>query len=75
VFEYLYLCQVSKKPIIISKLDFVKAIDTIEHEEILQDMKFKGFNQKWLSRAKAIMSSGISSILLNEIPGKQFECK
>jgi hypothetical protein len=68
-FEYLYLCQASKKPIIILKLDFSKAFDTIEHEAILQVMKFVDFNQKWLNRAKAIMSSGTSSILLNGIPG------
>jgi hypothetical protein len=39
-FEYLYLCQVSKKLIIILKLDFAKAFGTIEHEAILQVMRF-----------------------------------
>jgi hypothetical protein len=74
-FEYLYLCQISKRPIVILKLDFAKAFDTIEHEAILKVMEFKGFNRKWINRAKTIMSSGTSSILLNGIPGKQFECK
>jgi retron-type reverse transcriptase len=74
-FEYMYLCQSSKRPIVILKLDFAKAFDTIEHEAILQVMEFKGFNRKWINCAKAIMSSGTSSILLNGIPGKQFECK
>jgi hypothetical protein len=74
-FEYLYLCQISKRPIVILKLDFAKAFDTIEHEVILKVMEFKGFNRKWINRAKTIMSSGTSSILLNGIPGKQFECK
>jgi hypothetical protein len=74
-FEYLYLCHASKKPIIIPKLDFAKAFDTIEHEAILQVMKFKGFNERWLGWTRSILSTGTSSILLNGIPGKQFECK
>jgi hypothetical protein len=30
------------------KLDFAKAFETIEHEAILQVMRRKDFNQKWL---------------------------
>jgi hypothetical protein len=56
-------------------LDFAKAFDTIEHEAILQVMHHKGFNRKWLSWAREILSTGTSAILLNGIPGKQFECK
>jgi hypothetical protein len=57
------------------KLYFAKAFDTIEHEEILQVMKHKSFNDKWINWARAILSTSTSSILLNGIPGKQFECK
>jgi hypothetical protein len=71
-FEYLYLFQISEKPIVILKLDFSKAFDTIEHEALIEVMKHKGFNGKWLQWAKDILSSGTSSILLNGTPGKQF---
>jgi hypothetical protein len=74
-FEYLFLCQASKKPIVILKLDSAKAFDTVEHEALWQVMRHKGFNKKWLDWAASILSTGTSSVLLNGIPGKQFVCK
>jgi hypothetical protein len=74
-FEYLYLCQASKRPIVILKLDFANAFDTVEHEALLEVRKYKGFSRKWLDWADSILSSGTSSILLNGVPGRQFVCK
>jgi hypothetical protein len=74
-FEYLYQCHVSKKPIIILKLDFAKTFDTIEHEVILQVMKYKGFDEKTIGWVRSILTSGTSSILLNGLHGKLFVCK
>jgi hypothetical protein len=47
-FEYIYQCQHSKHEIIILKLDFTKAFDTIEHTTIIARMKQLGFNPDWI---------------------------
>lgn len=73
-FEYIHQCKKSHRPILILKLDFAKAFDTIEHEAILQILKHKGFNEHWISWVSEILSSGTSSVLLNGVPGKQFHC-
>jgi hypothetical protein len=48
-FEYIYQCHQSKQAIVIIKLDFTKAFDTIEHTAIIQMMKHLGFDEKWLN--------------------------
>lgn len=74
-FQYIHQCQTSKRLIVLLKLDFAKAFDTIEHEPMINNMKHMGFNDKWLSWIKCIFSSGRSSVLLNGVPGREFHCR
>ena len=69
--EYLHLCHTSKKPVIILKLDFEKAFDTIEHEAIIKILQCKGFDHIFITWVKELLSSGTSQVLLNGVPDRK----
>jgi hypothetical protein len=66
----LHICHISKKELIILKVDFEKAFDKVEYEVILQVLEYKGFADKWISWIESILKSGTSSIPLNGVPRK-----
>ncbi|XP_073355017.1 uncharacterized protein [Aegilops tauschii subsp. strangulata] len=68
-------CTRSSREIILLKLDFAKAFDTIEHIPMMEIMRHMGFDDKWLGWMETIFGSGVSSVLLNGVPGRKFQCK
>lgn len=74
-FQFLHICQHSKRKIILVNLDFEKAFDKVEHHLILDILKYKGFSDKWISWIKAILTCDSSPVLLNGVHGKPFKCK
>jgi retron-type reverse transcriptase len=74
-FEFIHQCTASNQEIMLLKLDFAKAFDTIDHSAMLSIMKQMGFDRKWLKWIQLIFSSGKSAVLLNGVPSRQFFCK
>jgi len=73
-FQFLHIYHKSKKEIIILKIEFAKAFDKLEHQVILQILRSKGFSEKWIGWINNLLSTASSSVLLNGIPGKSFNC-
>jgi hypothetical protein len=59
-FEYLHLCHISKKEMVILKLDSEKSFDKVEHEVIIQVLRYRGFLARWINWIKEILKSGNS---------------
>jgi retron-type reverse transcriptase len=71
-FEFLHQCETSKQKIILLKLDFAKAFDTIDHSAMIKIMQQMGFDSKWIQWITLLFGSGKSFVLLNGVPGRQF---
>lgn len=73
-YQFLHFCHKYKKETIILKLDFEKGFGKVEHHVILEIMQAKGMSQRWISWIRKILTSSTSSVSLNGVLGKSFQC-
>jgi hypothetical protein len=65
-----------RKTIVIVKLDFEKAFDSIEHEVIYRMLRqMMGFSDLFVNWVKCFLESGTSTVLVNGVPGRNFKCR
>jgi hypothetical protein len=74
-FEYIHQCHYLKRQMIILKLDFTKAFDTVEHTTIIQMMEHLSFSNNWLDWTQKILDTTSTEILLNGVLGKNIHCR
>jgi hypothetical protein len=65
----------TQKERVLSKLNFEKTFDKVEHSAILQIMDAMGSPQRWVNYIRSFLSLDISFVLLNGVPGKEIICK
>ncbi|KAK9058221.1 hypothetical protein SSX86_023061 [Deinandra increscens subsp. villosa] len=61
-----------KKPLLLFKIDFAKAYDTVSWDYLDTMLHFMGFGDKWRSWVRACLSSTRASILINGSPSAEF---
>ncbi|KAK1618067.1 hypothetical protein QYE76_023584 [Lolium multiflorum] len=81
-FEYLHQCKMSKREIVVLKLDFVKAFDSIEHEALYLVLTRMGFPELFISWAKSLLWNFCSVVMefleetsdVREVSGRVILC-
>jgi hypothetical protein len=69
VMEIIQSCKIRKKKVVVLKLDFRKAFDTVSWDYLLRVLQIRGFPRKWISWIHMLTSSAKTTILLNGISG------
>jgi hypothetical protein len=71
--EMIQCCNRLKRPIIILKLDFQKAFNSIHWEVIKATLKARGFPDKWIWWVSHLLHTSMAQILINGKVGEKFK--
>ncbi|GJR39331.1 RNA-directed DNA polymerase, eukaryota [Tanacetum coccineum] len=70
--EVIKWCNRKKAKLMVFKIDFEKAFDSVSWDYLFQVMYFMGFSEKWISWTKGCLYSAIASILVNGCPTREY---
>ncbi|XP_020150844.1 uncharacterized protein [Aegilops tauschii subsp. strangulata] len=73
--DLLRACHTRRAPTVVFKIDFRKAFDSVNWASLLTVLSARGFDSKWRGWIHAILSSGHTSVLLNNVPGDWILCR
>ncbi|KAJ0434139.1 putative RNA-directed DNA polymerase [Helianthus annuus] len=75
VSEVVSWAKKQKTEILLFKVDFDKAYDSINWNFLLNNLKMMGFPKRWRKWVEACLVSGKASVLVNGSPSKEFSIK
>ncbi|GJV47498.1 RNA-directed DNA polymerase, eukaryota, reverse transcriptase zinc-binding domain protein [Tanacetum coccineum] len=73
--EVIQWCKRKKSKLMVFKIDFEKAFDTISWDFLFQVMHFMGFNETWIKWISGCLHSASASILINGSPTCEFNIR
>lgn len=65
--------RIKKKSLLLFKIDFAKAFDSLSWDYLFDILKIMGFGNKWISWIMACLTSARSSVLINGSPTEEFQ--
>nr|GEV72802.1 RNA-directed DNA polymerase, eukaryota [Tanacetum cinerariifolium] len=70
--EVIRWCKRKKSKLMVFKIDFEKAFDTVSWDYLFRVMSFTGFSEKWISWIQGCLTSASASILVNGSPTREY---
>ncbi|XP_066384911.1 uncharacterized protein [Miscanthus floridulus] len=62
-------------PTLVIKLDFTKALDSVNWLSLLKILEARGFPEKWSRWMELLLKTSLSAVLVNGVPGPWIDCK